>query len=582
MDTKVNKVGLGKKFVSMANAIIHGTRPKKYTCRFMAPGLTNYPGGKGENETWFISRDTMNEMQNSFIGCPVVAENKHEGSTVPDDFDDRVKKGDYDGVVTGVQTGADGWDYADFIVWDNAVQEQIEGKGYNVSCAFNTLDALPGGVMNAIPYDNEVKVGEYIHLAIVRAPRQTGARILLNSLDTENLRAILFSMNGKDYKIKLNQVADAADIVDEFNAKVRQGQFIKGDVDDLIGFMDKEYPSAAQWVKNEAIRQIEREGKKTNGWQDGKDPTINWDKIKTEVKGLIDKWKGQKTHQTLNWRIVDKVGYDNKIFKGENISQLKDIVEKMIKEEGGEIFANSFDTRESIEEEIETAKEIAKSYPSVENQDYIKQLEKELANWPKKNKGGSQMENCSKCGKLMSECNCSKANSIKIDPETAVIETPTGSIPLKEMVNAYEEKVAKRNADDEDEKKKKEEEDEKNSAGKINMDSEFNGVKISAMYDAYVEKKNAADEDEKKKKEDEDKKNAADEDEKKKKEEDEKKNAADEDEKKKKEEEEAVKKNHFNSLANAKKEFQDKGGDDKAARISKSDRIKIARDSKQY
>ena len=197
------KVGFGKKIVSMTNAIMHGTRPKKYTCKFMAPGLTNYPGEGGKQEKWLISRETMNSMQNSFVGCPVVAETKHEAGSTPEDFDLRVKKGDYDGVITAVKTNAeDGWDYAEFIVWDPEVQKEIEKDGYNVSCAYNTLESLPGGVYNAIPYDAEVAQGEYIHMAIVSAPRQTGARIFLNSaIDKTEAGVIMFAMNGMNYKL---------------------------------------------------------------------------------------------------------------------------------------------------------------------------------------------------------------------------------------------------------------------------------------------------------------------------------------------------------------------------------------------
>ena len=132
---KVKKIGFGKKILNTLNAVVHGVRPKKYTCRYMAPGITNYPGENEQPETWLISRDVMNAMQESFIGCPVVEYRKHNEGSTPDNFEEVAV-----GVVSEVWTDPkDGWDCCSFIIWDGETQKAIEEEGYNVSCAYNTL-----------------------------------------------------------------------------------------------------------------------------------------------------------------------------------------------------------------------------------------------------------------------------------------------------------------------------------------------------------------------------------------------------------------------------------------------------------
>ncbi len=176
MKVSMTKINIGKKLFHMANALVHGNKPKMYHCRFMKDGLTNYPGEEGNGDKmWYLSREVMDKMQDSFVGCPVVAQRNHNGEMTPQDFAERIKDGDIDGVVAKCWTGDDGWDHADYLVWNPDVQHQIDNDGYNVSCAYNTTEYQDGGVLNAIPYDHEVTNGEYIHLAIVDQLRQTGS-----------------------------------------------------------------------------------------------------------------------------------------------------------------------------------------------------------------------------------------------------------------------------------------------------------------------------------------------------------------------------------------------------------------------
>ena len=501
--TNCPKIGFGKKILSMVNAVVHGTRPKTYSCRFMAPGLTNYLGENGKPETWYLSREVMTSMQNSFIGCPVVAETKHEAGSVPEDFDARVKKGDYDGVITGVKTNAqDGWDYATFIVWDPEVQEQIEQDGFNVSCAFNTIESLPGGILNQVPYDAEVKKGEYIHMAIVGAPRQTGARIFLNNIDSKEPGAIMFNMNGKGYKLfpkgKMNSVIDDARKAIEGGASLEETVNKIAEERKLSG--EEKIRLAAELTKKNAQSDI-------------------------ELKSLIEQAIDEKVPLEEIVHRLDE--------KGINYDRIQALIQDIMK--GRYIKKNV--APEGWEETIKGMKK----HPEIDNPFALawwmkdkgyKGNEDLMESWKKFNEGGSEMK-CNKCGKLMSECNC---NANEIDPEKAIIGTPDGDVPLKDMINAYQaakknsKKVMGKNSagadveyenqDEYEEYKKLSPEAQKaydaaieagedhkgalkkaatgkENAGdkKIGLEDEFEGVKVNEMYNAWKAMKKNADED---------------------------------------------------------------------------------------
>ncbi|MCK4793510.1 MAG: DUF2213 domain-containing protein, partial [Desulfobacteraceae bacterium] len=484
----------------MANALAHGIRPKRYECRFMAPGLTNYPGEDGNgDEMWYLSRNMMNKMQDSFVGCPVVVEARHDGGAGPDNFKEVAV-----GVVSDIYTDKDGWDCAKFIVWDGAVQGAIEDQGYNVSCTYNTMEYDPGGVLNAINYDHEVTDAEYIHLAIVAAPRQTGSRIFINSLDSEQDGVINFecSWEGKMNNFKL---------------------FPNGRK--MMNAEDESFPSMA-----EAEAEMKKRGGTQAGWYVVEDvgaktftlKKINknaappgWEKTVEEMKGK----PGIEEPFALAWYMKEK-GYktngieaDRKWEEWEGWEDWKKaktnmVGQKMI-DEVKELVAKGKSKDEAVAQ-------VAKDHNQPEDE-----LREVMGYAPKKNK----------------EDNMKKINK-GIDLKNAIIETPNGDVKLQDMINAYE--ATKKNEQGDDEKKKKdldayneeakktdkptfekweewdnynqmddgkkgkynalikagkthanaiEELKDKNEDKKINMDDEIEGVKVSAMYEAY--KKNA-------------------------------------------------------------------------------------------
>jgi len=148
--------------------------PEKFTCSFIEPGLISYEDMDAGKV--FVSKQALDKMAQTFIGKPVV--NLMHKDLEPQDF----KKGD--GVVTNVYYNeTDGWYYCDFLVWDEETKKNCAGGKFSVSCAYVPTDTdLVGGVHNNIKYDQEVRNGEYTHLAIVKNPRYNKARILLNSI----------------------------------------------------------------------------------------------------------------------------------------------------------------------------------------------------------------------------------------------------------------------------------------------------------------------------------------------------------------------------------------------------------------
>lgn len=153
--------------------------PKSYKARFIEPGIISYDD-KAQGVV-LVSKDALDRMAPSFRGCPVInvahndasadnAFNFEEGAASPPD-----------GIVTRVYWGDDGWQWCDFLVWDEETQRNIDELGFSVSCAYLPMDYADGGTWHEIPYDEEVTNGTYLHLAIVEQPRYEGSLIYANS-----------------------------------------------------------------------------------------------------------------------------------------------------------------------------------------------------------------------------------------------------------------------------------------------------------------------------------------------------------------------------------------------------------------
>ena len=178
---------------------------KKYTCKFIEPGLINYDDmGCG---TILVRKEALDNMAPTIIGKPVLI--KHDDVNKTNYTDKAV------GYVSDVKyNDADGWYYCDFIVFDDEAKQYIEGNKWSVSCAYVPKDTTTvGGLHNNIRYEQEVLSGEYTHLALVDNPRYEDAKILLNSkqggIMLEEIKKLLSQLSNSIAGLeKKNEVAE--------------------------------------------------------------------------------------------------------------------------------------------------------------------------------------------------------------------------------------------------------------------------------------------------------------------------------------------------------------------------------------
>lgn len=165
--------------------------PELYSCRFLEPGLVSYEDSDAGIAR--LTKETIDKMSPSFIGKPVVID--HQDVT-PENLKKYSK-----GYVTRVFFNPeDGWFWCDFIVDDDEAKKCIDEMGYSVSCAFNVLDVVEGGLWHDIKYDGEITDGSFTHLALVKEPRYEDSKIF------KQLPQLM--MNGKLAYYKTEQTED--------------------------------------------------------------------------------------------------------------------------------------------------------------------------------------------------------------------------------------------------------------------------------------------------------------------------------------------------------------------------------------
>ena len=215
--------------------------PEKFTCSYLESGLAYYESEDGgeEGDMVLVRKDAMDKMRPTFIGKPLVNE-------IHKDADRQNFCDIADGVVSRVWHNAeDGWDYCEFIVWDEATKKNVKSGAYSVSCAYKPTDVDPaGGEHHNVKYTAEILNGEYTHLAVVRNPRYEGARIILNS---KGGRTMKFSFWQKDKK-------NAKEIDPESTFKI-DGKEVS--MKDLINAHKKKNESQAEEIGDDTIIEID-------------------------------------------------------------------------------------------------------------------------------------------------------------------------------------------------------------------------------------------------------------------------------------------------------------------------------------
>ncbi len=259
--------------------------PQKYSCNFIEPGLISYEDqGLGK---CFVSKETLDKMAASFVGKPVVHTRNHVDGMKPEDFE-RVS----DGVITNVYyKPEDGWYWADFILWDDEVKNQIEKEGFSVSCAYTVKEATgTGGIRNNIKFDQEVLDGEYTHLAIVPNPRYNGARIILNSLQGGSMKVKAWLKRlGADFKNAISADGSSIDV-----------DGLKIPVQDIISEYEAEEKETAEKAKKEEADKAEA-AKATPAKEEelGEDSTLTIGDKEVTIKDAINCYRNRKSRKNM-------------------------------------------------------------------------------------------------------------------------------------------------------------------------------------------------------------------------------------------------------------------------------------------
>lgn len=167
-----------KKSQTVNNALItlgdidDSGKGKKFTSRFIQPGLVGYPNQFG---TVLVKKETLDDSLKTIIGAPVIINHTKVTEVNADEL--RV------GVISNAwYDDKDGWYWCDGVIWDETAQNLITDKKWSVSCSYDCLqEDNEGGTENNIPYDREFTKLNFVHLALVNNPRYERANIVFNS-----------------------------------------------------------------------------------------------------------------------------------------------------------------------------------------------------------------------------------------------------------------------------------------------------------------------------------------------------------------------------------------------------------------
>lgn len=145
-------------------------KPVRYFARHMVQGVARYTQQDGSELNLYAPDDAITDMNESFEGCPVyVGHQNVDLEKIQEEADGYVVKSFYNEV--------DGWHWAEIMVVSDKGHEAV-GKGWAVSNAYIPTLLAEGGTRLNVPYDKELKGGEFTHLAIVPEPRYEDACIM--------------------------------------------------------------------------------------------------------------------------------------------------------------------------------------------------------------------------------------------------------------------------------------------------------------------------------------------------------------------------------------------------------------------
>jgi hypothetical protein len=162
----------------------------------MRSGVWNYPE---DNECIYISNSTLQTMEKSLVGCPIVIGHEY----IDNENVQKLTVGRVINAYMGADAKGDTVQYAVCLIEDERALELLINQGYGVSTGYDITKTGDAGTFNMVKYNREIIDGAYNHLAIVANPRMEiarDARILNSKEDIMVFK--LFSR--KEEEIKLN------------------------------------------------------------------------------------------------------------------------------------------------------------------------------------------------------------------------------------------------------------------------------------------------------------------------------------------------------------------------------------------
>lgn len=144
--------------------------PSRYYARHIKEGLVHYLEN-GKDTLYLVKNEALKKMNKSFEGKPIYV--RHVDSV---DME-RLRETADGYVFKSFYNEFDGAWWAEIMVVSDEGHEAVK-KGWAVSNCYSPTEYGDGGVYHDIPYQKEIRNGEYEHLAIVPNPRYEEAVIM--------------------------------------------------------------------------------------------------------------------------------------------------------------------------------------------------------------------------------------------------------------------------------------------------------------------------------------------------------------------------------------------------------------------
>ena len=140
--------------------------PEIVYCRHMNEGLAKYDE---DNTMLLVSTEAMKKMSPTLNAKPVYIDHKEVKLDT--------LKNDADGyIIDSFYNEMDGWLWAKMMLITDEAKDVVR-RGYSVSNAYSPRTSGLGGTCHNVPFDDEVKDGNFTHMALVSNPRYENAKI---------------------------------------------------------------------------------------------------------------------------------------------------------------------------------------------------------------------------------------------------------------------------------------------------------------------------------------------------------------------------------------------------------------------